>query len=262
MITTGIAPDLFALSDAIPVPGDMQLPVNAYLVRGAEPLLVDTGLGTAEEPFLAALRELIDPGDLRWIVVTHDDRDHTGSLFTLLDEAPSARVVTSFVSFAKIGEDQPLPLDRLRLMRAGDRLDIGDDALDAFRPPLFDSPGTLAFHAVRRGVCFASDCFGAFLPGAVDLSTDGDELPPADYAQGVGVFASANSPWMHDVAPRRWSATLADFRHREVDTLLSTHGLPLRHRLPGLLDAAERMPGAEVFMPPGQEFVDAVLALH
>ncbi len=165
MITqTRVGQDVVALSAAVPGPDAMTLPVHAYCMLGQEPVLVDTGLSPLGEQFREALWRLVDPEDLRWIVVTHDDRDHTGSLRAILDQAPQATVVTNFISMVKIAEDWPLPMDRLRLVNSGDRLDIGDDVLDIFRPPTYDSPGTLAFHALRRNTCFSSDCLGAFVP--------------------------------------------------------------------------------------------------
>jgi flavorubredoxin len=260
MITTSrVAPDVVALSSALPGPFGTCLPVHAYCVLGTEPTLVDTGLLPVGPAFREALWNLVDPADLRRVVVTHDDRDHTGSLFEILEQAPRARVVTNFVSMVKIGEDRPLPLDRLDLVNPGMRVDIGDDVLDVFRPPHYDSPGTLAFHAVGRGVCFASDCFGAFLPGDVDLAARAEDVPEADY--GMAAFVSAVSPWTHDLAPDRWAAALAGLRGRRVGTLLSTHGLPVGRGLDRLLDTAAGLPSGPAFAPPGPEFVEAVLGM-
>jgi flavorubredoxin len=262
MITQSrVSDDVVALTGALPPIDGMVLPVSAYCMLGTEPTLIDTGLSPLGEEFREALWGLVDPEDLRWIVVTHDDRDHTGSLRAILDQAPNATVVTNFVSMVKIGEDWMLPMDRLRLVNAGERLDIGDDSFDIFRPPTYDSPGTLAFHALRRGVCFSSDCMGTFLPDDVDLAGSADDLPAADYATGVGAFASVLSPWMHDIAPDRWQAAVAGLRRRDVDVLLSTHGLPIRRGLGPLLDAAAEMPTGPAFVPPTQEFVEAMLAM-
>lgn len=259
--TTAVAADTFSLSAALPGPDGMQLPVNAYCLRGTEPTLVDTGLSPLSAQFRDALWGIVDPADLRWIVLTHDDRDHTGSLRAILDEAPHATVVTNFISMVKIGEDWPLPLNRLRLVNTGDRIEIGDDALEAFRPPTYDSPGTLAFHALQRNICFSSDSFGAFLPGPVDLAATAEDLPTTDYHGGVAVFASALSPWMHDLSTDRWQTALADLACRDITTLLSTHGLPISRGLAALLDTTAGLPTGPAFVPPAQDFVDAMLAM-
>jgi flavorubredoxin len=261
MITTSrVTPDVVALSAALPGPGGMMLPVNAYVVLGAEPTLVDTGLSPMTDQFRAALWNLVDPADLRRVIVTHDDRDHTGSLRPILDEAPNAQVVTNFISMVKIGEDWPLPMHRVQLVNPGDRVPIGDDVLEAFRPPTYDSPGTLAFHALNRNVCFSSDCLGAFLPDDVDLAATAEDVPPDGYGQGVAVFASALSPWLHDLAPDRWQAGLTALRDRNIATLLSTHGLAAGASIGRLLDRAADLPTGPEFVPPGQELVDALIA--
>lgn len=262
MISTApVAPDTHTLASFEPGPNEITFAVNAYCMLGAEPTLVDTGLSPETAEFRAAVWNLVDPADLRWIVVTHDDRDHTGSLQAILDEAPNATVVTNFVSMVKLAEDWQLPLHRLRLVNAGDRLDLGDDVLQAFRPPTYDSPGTLAFHALGRNVCFSSDCLGAFLPALAESVECAEELPAAGYHDGVAMFASALSPWLHDVTPASWQAGLDGLRRRNPDVLLSTHGLPVSRGLDALLSSLAALPTGPAFVPPGQELVDAMLAM-
>jgi flavorubredoxin len=91
------ADDVVALTDVIPIPGLGFLPANAYLVHAEQPLLVDSGLPTSRPDFLQALWSYIDPADLRWIYLTHPDRDHTGSLMEILEAAPAARLITTFL---------------------------------------------------------------------------------------------------------------------------------------------------------------------
>ena len=54
---------------------------NAYLLRDAEPTLIDCGPPRSATPLLAHLRSLrMQPGDVRHIAVTHCHTDHTGQL--------------------------------------------------------------------------------------------------------------------------------------------------------------------------------------
>jgi len=54
--------------------------VNAFLIKGARPVLVDTGLPGSAPKILAALQaEGIRPWDLALIIITHVHTDHFGS---------------------------------------------------------------------------------------------------------------------------------------------------------------------------------------
>src|SRR5262249_12990133 len=90
-------PDVSVLGDYLEVPGLGFLPVNAFVIHAAQPVVADTGLGLPDRDFLTCLAEVIDPADVAWIWLTHPDRDHTGGLFALLDAALQARVITTFL---------------------------------------------------------------------------------------------------------------------------------------------------------------------
>ena len=100
------------LSDQLPVPGIGVLPVNAFVLYAAEPVVVDTGLSLPGGGFMDALGSVVDPADVRWIWLTHPDRDHTGALFELLEAAPQARLVTTFLGAGIMSTEWPVPLDR------------------------------------------------------------------------------------------------------------------------------------------------------
>jgi glyoxylase-like metal-dependent hydrolase (beta-lactamase superfamily II) len=151
--------DVSVLSDQLPAPGIGFVPVNAFVLHAAEPVVVDTGLPGGG--FLDTLGSVVDPADVRWIWLTHPDRDHTGALFDLLDAAPRARLVTNFLSAGAMSTERTVPPNRLYLPNPGQSLDVGDRTLTAFRPPLYDSPATIGLYDDRSQTCFSSDCFGA-----------------------------------------------------------------------------------------------------
>jgi len=64
------APDIDVLTSAFPIPGLGFVPINAFVLQGAEPVLVDTGPVVQREEFLDVLRTVIDVADLRWIWLT------------------------------------------------------------------------------------------------------------------------------------------------------------------------------------------------
>ena len=172
-----VADETVVLADSTEVPGLGHLPVNAFLLRGAEPLLVDTGLPSSRAEFLDHLWSLCDPEDLRWVWLTHPDRDHTGSLLQILKAAPQARLITTFLGLGILSLEHAIPPERVFLLNPGQSLGIGDRVLRAFRPPLYDSPATAGLIDQRTGACFSSDCFGA--PMATSGLAQADDVAAA-----------------------------------------------------------------------------------
>ncbi|HEY8339918.1 MAG TPA: MBL fold metallo-hydrolase [Egibacteraceae bacterium] len=95
------------------------LPVSSLLVLGAQPTIVDTGARCNREQWLADVLGLVDPGDVRWVVVSHDHADHDGNLEAVLDACPRATLVISRAL---------LPRLALRVAVPGERCLLVDDA--------------------------------------------------------------------------------------------------------------------------------------
>ena len=64
MHTYRVHPDISVLADYLEVPGIGFLPVNAFVVHAAQPVVVDSGLGLPNRDFAAALAAVIDPADM------------------------------------------------------------------------------------------------------------------------------------------------------------------------------------------------------
>lgn len=255
------APDVVALSDAAEIPGLGFLPVNAYVLHAAQPVLVDSGLPASGPDFLEALWSQVDPADLRWIYLTHPDRDHTGSLREVLDAAPSARLVTTFLGMGILSMDNQIAPDRVFLLNPGQSLDVGDRRLTAFRPPLFDSPATTGFYDERTGTCFSSDCFGAPMGSAEHVEADDiAALPPDDLLAGQRLWATVDSPWVITVDRTRFQASLEPLRRLDPPLVLSTHLPPAHQAMPQLLDMLASAPDADPFVGPDQEALEQLLA--
>jgi hypothetical protein len=260
MHTRKLAADVTVLQDHIEIPALGVLPVNAFLLDSAQPLLVDTGLPQSRGDFLEALSDLLDLEDLRWIWLSHPDRDHTGSLYELLDLAPNARVITTFVGVGILAIERPLPMDRVYLLNPGQSLDIGDRSLSAFRPPLYDSPVTTGFLDSSTGTVFSSDCFGApvssaELAGAADVA----EVPADELAAGQRLWGTVDSPWVTGVDRAAFTQSLEVLRALDPPLLLSTHLPPATGRTTEFVDRLVSLPDVDPFVGPDQAALEAML---
>lgn len=255
------APDVVALSDAAPIPGLGFLPVNAYLLRAEQPLLVDSGLPTSQPEFLETLWSQIEPADLRWIYLTHPDRDHTGSLMKILEAAPSARLITTFLGMGILTLEHEIDPHRVFLLNPGQSFDLGDRQLTAFRPPVYDSPATTGFYDQSTGTCFTSDCFGAPMATAeLTAVEDIRDVPYDDLIAGQRLWATVDSPWVTGVDRSAFRASLEPLRQLNPPVVLCTHLPPARAASAGLLDTLEGAPDADPFTGPDQAALEAMLA--
>jgi hypothetical protein len=254
-------PDVTVLADQLQVPGIGHLPVNAFVLHAAEPVVVDTGLGLPDRNFLTELGTVLDPADVRWIWLTHPDRDHTGGLTDLLAAAPHARVITTYLGVGILSTECPLPLERVFLLNPGETISVGDRKLRAFQPPLFDNPATAGFQDLSSGVVFSSDCFGAPLPTAeLAICDDVEALPPSDLQAGQLLWATVDSPWVHVVDPVRYRGTIDPLRAMAAPAVLSSHLPPAVACTDRLLDTLLLAPQADRFVGPDQRALEQMLA--
>jgi glyoxylase-like metal-dependent hydrolase (beta-lactamase superfamily II) len=256
-----IGRDVSVLNDQLPVPGLGFLPVNAFVLHAEEPVVIDTGVGLPDRDYLATLAEVIDPADVRWIWLTHADRDHTGGLYDLLDAAPRAKVVTTFLSVGALSTERPVPMDRVHLLNPGQSLDVGDRTLHAFRPPLYDSPATTGFYDDRTGACFSSDCFGAPLSSS-DLAgcADVGEVAGDDLRSRQLLWASVDSPWLHHTDPARFAATFSPLAAMDPSVILSTHLPPAHQQTATFVEMLGQAPQVEPWFGPDQRALEEMLA--
>ncbi|HXZ62287.1 MAG TPA: MBL fold metallo-hydrolase [Acidimicrobiales bacterium] len=258
MQTYKAAPDVDVVTSTATITGFGNLAINAFVIHAAEPVLVDTGAVRESDDFMAALRSLIDPADLRWLWLTHTDFDHIGSLHRLLEENERLRVITSFLGVGIMSLAAPLPMDRVYLINPGQTLDVGDRTLTAVRPPAFDNPITTGLRDERSGIFFSSDCFGALLD---EVPESAEDLTDAALREGQVFWATVDSSWLHQVDRVAFASALDRVRALEPTMVLSSH-LPAARgsSMERLLGALAAVPDAPAFVGPDQAALAQMLA--
>jgi len=258
MVTTyRAAPDIDVITSDFAIPGFGLLPVNAFVLKGTEPILVDTGAAVESDEFMTTLRSVIDPSDLKWIWLTHTDFDHMGSLHRLLGEAPHLRLITTFAGVGIMSAYDPLPMDRVNFLNPGEKMTVGDRTLTAFKPPVYDNPSTTGFYDSKSKALFSSDCFGALVQRTVQ---NAGELSEQELREGQVFWATVDSPWVHKVDRSALGAELKTIQQMEPDLVLSSHLAAASGSMLGTLTAAlAEAPGAQPFSAPDQAALEEML---
>jgi flavorubredoxin len=252
-----IAPDTWLIPNLAPAGDGQFLPANSMVIRGREPVIVDTGAPVHRAQWLEKVFSVVEPQDVRWIFLSHDDGDHTGGLLDALERCRNATLVTNWFAVERLSLEKPaLPLARMRWIEPGGSLDVRDRVLQLFRPPIFDGPTTRGLFDPKSRAMWIVDTFACLTPGPLDA----DELSREQLAM-MPAFNSAVSPW------HAWLDHGAYGRHVDTveaygaRTVASAHGPVLRgERLDDAFDLLRGLAGAPVIPTPGQELLDQMVA--
>jgi len=252
-----VAPETFLIPN-LAAAGDAYLPVNSLLIRGTEPIVVDTGAPVHRAHWLEQVFGLVDPSDIRWVFLSHEDGDHTGGLDTVLDAAPQATLVTNFFGTERRLLETPVPLERSVWLEPGDAFVAGDRSLRLVLPPIFDGPATRGLFDEKTGVLWAVDTFAAATSGAVHCVGD---IPRELYDETFMLFNSLVSPWHQWLDPARYDAHVDTVEALAPRVVTSAHGPVLTgDEIHDAFDRVRRLAGQPRIMPPGQELLDQILA--
>jgi flavorubredoxin len=229
------------------------------VIRGAEPVIVDTGTLANRAQWLEDVFGLVDPGDVRYVFISHDDVDHTGNLAQVMEQCPNATLLASWALVERFSNAFAFPLHRCRWVDDGSRLDLEDRRLQFVRPPLWDSPTTRGVLDVSTDVLWAVDAFATPCSTAVEASVD--ELEPGAWRDGMAMFAHhAIAPWLELVDDGRFRRHVEQVRAMGATTIASAHSpLITGGRVDEAFDLLVDLPNVEVPPAPDQSVLDEVL---
>jgi flavorubredoxin len=254
-----IAPDTWLVPTLGADPAGGYLGAHSLVIRGAEPMIVDTSVTFGRERWLENVLSVVEPEDVRWIFLSHDDHDHLGNLEVVLDRCPNATLLSNYATVGRLVADIELPLERMRWSNVGETIDLGDRELVVVRPPMFDSPATRGFFDPRTGLLWGVDTFGGTVPGAV---YDADDVPPEMYDQSFEALNLLNTPWLEWVDAEKYAAHLATTESLPLQLVASAHG-PV-HRGSRIADAFRRtreLVGRAPAPQPGQDVLELLAAM-
>lgn len=253
-----IAADTWVIPQLEPGGPDTIISVNSMVIAGTEPVIVDTGTAINRERWLGQAFTIVEPADVRWIFISHGDRDHIGNLEPLLEACPNATVITTHWGVVYTLADGFPRLDRMRWVNDGDKFDAGDRTLHAVCPPMWDGASTRGLYDPTTGVYWAADCFASHLTHPV---TSAAELDPTFWAESLLHEHRSNPGWHHLLDPAKFDAHVDRCASLRPAVVASAHGPVLAGPMVDegfrLVRQVARMAPVE---QPGQPALDAMVA--
>lgn len=211
--------------ELIPLPDGTSY--NSYLIRGSEKTaLIDT-VDPAKTRDLMANLESLGVEKINYLVASHAEQDHSGSIPAVLSRFPEAKVVTNQKCRDFLVDLLHIPEDRVIVIGDGDTLPLGDKTLEFIIAPWVHWPETMLTYIQEDRVLFPCDLFGSH------YATSSLYVPD----EGV-IYESAKRYYAEIMMPFRSSikAHLAKLATREIDIIAPSHG-PIHDRPAFIMDA-------------------------
>jgi flavorubredoxin len=160
---------------------------NQFLIDDERPALIHTGMRDLHGVIRKAVRDVIDPVKLAYVILLHWEGDENGCMDQFMKEAPKSELVGSLLSIQLNAMGFGLA-DRARGFRDGETLDLGKHKLRFLETPHVHHWDSMMVVDETTRSLFPSDLFiqPADQPPVV---TENLSVPMINLYRAAGIFA-------------------------------------------------------------------------
>ncbi len=136
---------------------------NSYLILDEKVALMDTVDHRATDEWLSHLTKTLAGRKIDYLVVSHMEPDHAGSLQKIAELYPEMTIVGNAKTFPMISQFFPLDLSgRTLVVKEGDTLSLGEHTLTFTMAPMVHWPEVMMSYESKEKIVFSADAFGRF----------------------------------------------------------------------------------------------------
>ena len=158
----------------------MGVSYNSYLILDEKVAVMDSVDARAADEWLAKLAHELDGRRPDYLVISHMEPDHSGSILRLAERYPEMQLVGNAKTFAMLrqffGADAPSN-DRLLEVGEGETLPLGAHTLHFMLAPMVHWPEVMVAYEETEKLLFSADAFGRF--GALSRTAAAPWAPQA-----------------------------------------------------------------------------------
>ena len=165
---------------------------NSYLIRDQKTVLIDTVWQPFDKEFVSRLRQVVDLDRIDYIVMNHNEIDHSGALPELMREIPDTPIYCT-ANGAKIIKSHYHEDWNFVIVKTGDTLNIGENTLTFVEAPMLHWPDTMFTYLSGENILFSNDAFGQHYAteSLYNDTADQGEL----YAEATKYYANILTPF-------------------------------------------------------------------
>ncbi|HEV51062.1 MAG TPA: FprA family A-type flavoprotein [Thermoprotei archaeon] len=142
---------------------------NAYVIKGKDgAVLIDLWKQKYSDLFLEALKQVVEPAEIRYVVVNHAEPDHTGALEAFSEVNPNAIVVAFPIAESLLRAKYNFK-NQFKSLKNDESLSLSDITLKFIYTPWVHWPETMMTYYEQERILFTCDAFGSYsIPDGVD----------------------------------------------------------------------------------------------
>ena len=147
---------------------------NSYLIMDDKTVIMDTVDARKTAEWEKKLLETLDGRKPDYLVVSHMEPDHAGSLARAIELFPDVTLVGNAKTFVFMTQFIGEAVEKLHklVVKEGDELSLGKHVLTFYMAPMVHWPEVMVTYDKTDKVLFSADGFGKF--GALELTEDKD----------------------------------------------------------------------------------------
>ena len=135
---------------------------NSYLVKGEKAIaLIDTVNPGFEEQLKAKVETLTPLDKIDYLIMNHAEPDHASAIPFILERSPRAKLMLTEKGAKLATALYHPPVDRIMVIKEGDRIDLGGKTLRFIDAPFLHWPETMFTYLEEDRILFPCDFFGA-----------------------------------------------------------------------------------------------------
>ncbi len=144
---------------------------NSYLILDEKTALMDTVDARGMKEWEQNLQTALGGRKLDYLVISHLEPDHAGSIGRLMELYPDVVIVGNAKTFNMLPQFFNISLEgRSQVVKEGDSLSLGSHTLSFYMAPMVHWPEVMVTYESSEKILFSADGFGKF--GAMDAEDD------------------------------------------------------------------------------------------
>ena len=143
----------------------MGVSYNSYVILDEKIAVMDSVDARAAEEWLSNVARVLEGRNPDYLVVTHMEPDHSGSLMRIAQEYPEMKIVGNAKTFTLIKQffgTGALSEDRMLEVGEGSTISLGSHRLRFLLAPMVHWPEVMTAYEETEKILFSADAFGRF----------------------------------------------------------------------------------------------------